>query len=115
MDTTFVKEVPIISFCFHPEKPYIYYLYYSQILLLFLTNKKKKILDNSLKSLAINEEDLISTSLINIYDVPKDDTGSNDTYGYHMTFYKKRNFLMLSYPSSYLSIWDTTNYSICSF
>lgn len=29
MDTNFVKEVPVIAFCFHPEKPHIFYLYYS--------------------------------------------------------------------------------------
>ena len=63
-----------------------------------------------MKSLAINEEDLISTAVIHIYDVPKDETGNIDTYGYHMTFYKKKNALMLSYPSSYLSIWDVTTH-----
>ena len=61
--------------------------------------------------MVIFEEDLLTLSILNCYDVPKDISKNKDLYGYQMSFNKKKNYLALSYPSSQFVLWDVANKS----
>ena len=120
MDAHFVKEIEgIITYCSHPEKPHIFYLFYSDLNYPFIfifsnVYQKKKIklhfyLDNISKELLVFEEDIQNHAIVNRFSVPREGSKIKDTHGYNLSFYRKKNFLVLTTPSTYLIVWETTN------
>ncbi len=66
-------------------------------------------LDNISKELLVFEEDIQNHAIVNRFSVPREGSKIKDTHGYNLSFYRKKNFLVLSTPSSYLIVWETTN------
>lgn len=105
MDTYFVKDVDVITFCLHPEKSHIYYLTEASNQIL---NYLKISLDDINKQYII-EEDLLTFNIINKFEAVEGSTKVSDAYGYNLYFYKKKQYLILTYPSSLITIWDTNS------
>lgn len=100
MDTYFVKEIDLVTFCLDPEKNHIFYLTEPG----FFSNFNDSLGKNE-KQFVI-EEDLLSFSVVNKFDVLQDPEKNADIYGYSLYHYKKKNYLVLTYPSSLITIWD---------
>jgi len=57
----------------------------------------------------IIEEDLLTFNVINKFEVIEDQAKASDPYGYNLYFYKKKQYLVLTYPSSLITIWDSNS------
>ncbi len=55
------------------------------------------------------EEDLLTFNVINKFPMVEETIKSNDIYGYSLNFYKKKQFLILTCPSSLIVIWEVNS------
>ena len=90
MDTHFIKNISFLTFCFHPDKLHIFYLKESQ----------------ETKGLVIIEEDLLTNGIVNNYVVPRE---TRESSGYLLSYYRKKHYLLLTYPPNQLCVWDTAS------
>lgn len=76
-------------------------------------NNDLQIADRKAKKYAIVEEDLSNFAILARYDVADDSletqTSKEQNYGFILNYYRKKQYLILTYPSSAISVWDTTN------
>jgi len=108
MDTYFVKDIDVVAFCLHPEKSHVYYLTEASI---YFQNLPSNSIDKINKQYII-EEDLLTFNVINKFEVIEETNKTNDLYGYNLYFYKKKQYLILTYPTSLITIWDTNSKGI---
>lgn len=55
---------------------------------------------------------MLTFNIINKFEAIEETAKTNDPYGYNLYFYKKKQYLILTYPSSLITIWDTNSKSI---